>query len=104
MSEKKMMLGNEAIARGVFEAGVKVSSAYPGTPSTEISEYRIIWEFDSHLWGSPQRRVLTSCGTFTIRSWPKVSFAASRTSKATVATARRQLGHLVATLSSCFEK
>ena len=39
MSEKKMMLGNEAIARGVFEAGVKVSSAYPGTPSTEISEY-----------------------------------------------------------------
>ena len=39
MSEKKMMLGNEAIARGAFEAGVKVSSAYPGTPSTEISEY-----------------------------------------------------------------
>ena len=33
------MLGNEAIARGAFEAGVKVSSAYPGTPSTEISEY-----------------------------------------------------------------
>lgn len=38
MSEKKVMLGNEAIARGAFEAGVKVSSAYPGTPSTEISE------------------------------------------------------------------
>ena len=38
MSEKKMMLGNAAIARGVWEAGVKVSSAYPGTPSTEISE------------------------------------------------------------------
>ena len=33
------MLGNEAIARGAFEAGVKLSSAYPGTPSTEISEY-----------------------------------------------------------------
>ena len=33
------MLGNEAIARGAYEAGVKVSSAYPGTPSTEISEY-----------------------------------------------------------------
>ena len=32
------MLGNEAIARGAYEAGVKVSSAYPGTPSTEISE------------------------------------------------------------------
>lgn len=38
MSEKIIMLGNEAIARGAFEAGVKVSSAYPGTPSTEISE------------------------------------------------------------------
>ncbi len=33
------MLGNEAIARGAYEAGVKVSAAYPGTPSTEISEY-----------------------------------------------------------------
>ena len=39
MNEKIIMLGNEAIARGVYEAGVKVSSAYPGTPSTEISEY-----------------------------------------------------------------
>ena len=36
--EKIIMLGNEAIARGAYEAGVKVSSAYPGTPSTEISE------------------------------------------------------------------
>ena len=32
------MLGNAAIARGAYEAGVKVSAAYPGTPSTEISE------------------------------------------------------------------
>ena len=38
MSEIKIMLGNEAIARGAYEAGVKVSAAYPGTPSTEISE------------------------------------------------------------------
>lgn len=36
---KKLMLGNEAIARGAFEAGVRVVSAYPGTPSTEVSEY-----------------------------------------------------------------
>lgn len=35
---KKLMLGNEAIARGAYEAGVTVSSAYPGTPSTEINE------------------------------------------------------------------
>ena len=32
------MMGNEAIARGAWEAGVKVASAYPGTPSTEILE------------------------------------------------------------------
>ena len=36
---KKIMLGNEAVARGMYEAGGKVMSAYPGTPSTEISEY-----------------------------------------------------------------
>ena len=38
MSNKKIMLGNEAIARGAYEAGVKVTSAYTGTPSTEVSE------------------------------------------------------------------
>lgn len=36
---KQLMLGNEAIARGVYEAGARVASAYPGTPSTEITEY-----------------------------------------------------------------
>ena len=35
---KKIMSGNEAIARGAFEAGCTVASAYPGTPSTEILE------------------------------------------------------------------
>ncbi len=36
---KKLLLGNEAVARGLYEAGVKVVSSYPGTPSTEITEY-----------------------------------------------------------------
>jgi indolepyruvate ferredoxin oxidoreductase alpha subunit len=35
---KKLLLGNEAVALGAYEAGVKVASAYPGTPSTEITE------------------------------------------------------------------
>lgn len=35
---KKLMLGNEAFARGLFEAGCKLVSSYPGTPSTEITE------------------------------------------------------------------
>ena len=34
----KMLSGNEAVARGAWEAGVAVASAYPGTPSTEILE------------------------------------------------------------------
>ncbi|HEY5501481.1 MAG TPA: thiamine pyrophosphate-dependent enzyme [Candidatus Humimicrobiaceae bacterium] len=36
--EKAILTGNEAIARGAYEAGVKVAAAYPGTPSTEILE------------------------------------------------------------------
>ena len=36
---KKIMLGNEAVARGLYEAGCRLVSSYPGTPSTEISEY-----------------------------------------------------------------
>lgn len=35
---KKLMLGNEAVARGAYEAGITVATAYPGTPSTEITE------------------------------------------------------------------
>ncbi len=36
---KTLMLGNEALARGLWEAGCSFISSYPGTPSTEISEY-----------------------------------------------------------------
>ena len=35
---KKLLLGNEAVARGLYEAGCGVVSSYPGTPSTEITE------------------------------------------------------------------
>ena len=37
-AETRLMLGNEAVARGAWEAGVRVVSSYPGTPSTEITE------------------------------------------------------------------
>ncbi len=37
--DKQLMLGNEAIARGAWEAGCRVVSSYPGTPSTEVTEY-----------------------------------------------------------------
>ncbi len=58
MSEKKIMLGNEAIARGAYEAGVKVSSAYPGTPSTEISENVVKYPEIYAEW-SPNEKVAT---------------------------------------------
>lgn len=36
---KKLLLGNEAVARGLYEYGCRVVSSYPGTPSTEITEF-----------------------------------------------------------------
>ncbi|MBR3771531.1 MAG: indolepyruvate ferredoxin oxidoreductase subunit alpha [Clostridium sp.] len=56
MAEKKIMLGNEAIARGAYEAGVKVSAAYPGTPSTEISENIVNYKEIYCEW-SPNEKV-----------------------------------------------
>lgn len=52
------MLGNEAIARGAYEAGVKVSAAYPGTPSTEISENIALYDEIYAEW-SPNEKVAT---------------------------------------------
>ena len=36
LAAMRLLLGNEAVARGAWEAGVRVAAAYPGTPSTEI--------------------------------------------------------------------
>ncbi len=58
-SKKVIMLGNEAIARGAYEAGVKVSAAYPGTPSTEISEYLVQYKDDLYCEWSPNEKVAT---------------------------------------------
>ncbi|MDY4205929.1 MAG: indolepyruvate ferredoxin oxidoreductase subunit alpha [Lachnospiraceae bacterium] len=61
MSETKkvIMLGNEAIARGAYEAGVKVSAAYPGTPSTEISECLVQYKDELYCEWSPNEKVAT---------------------------------------------
>lgn len=55
--KKVIMLGNEAIARGAYEAGVKVSAAYPGTPSTEISEQIVKYKDDIYAEWSPNEKV-----------------------------------------------
>lgn len=56
MSEKIIMLGNEAFARGAYEAGCKLSAAYPGTPSTEISENIVKYDEIYSEW-SPNEKV-----------------------------------------------
>ncbi len=56
MSRQTIMLGNEAIARGAYEAGVKVTSAYPGTPSTEVSENVVKYEEIYAEW-APNEKV-----------------------------------------------
>ncbi len=53
---KKLMLGNEAVARGAYEAGCTVAAAYPGTPSTEITEYIAKYDEIYSEW-SPNEKV-----------------------------------------------
>ncbi len=52
---KSLMLGNEAVARGLFEAGVKVVSSYPGTPSTEITECVAKYKEIDAEWASNEK-------------------------------------------------
>ena len=56
--EKKIMLGNEAFARGAYEAGVKVVSSYPGTPSTEVTENLAKYD-EIHVEWAPNEKVGT---------------------------------------------
>ncbi len=53
---KKLLLGNAAVARGAYEAGVKVVSSYPGTPSTEITESMVEYE-DVYVEWAPNEKV-----------------------------------------------
>ena len=57
--EKHLMSGNEAIARGAYEAGVKVCSAYPGTPSTEIFENLPQYKDALYCEWAPNEKVAT---------------------------------------------
>lgn len=59
---KKLMLGNEAVARGLYEAGVRVISSYPGTPSTEITEYAAKYD-DMYCEWAPNEKVATEVAT-----------------------------------------
>ena len=55
----ELLSGNEAIARGAFEAGITFASAYPGTPSTEILESIARYEEHIHAqWGTNEKTAL----------------------------------------------
>ncbi|HIS70181.1 MAG TPA: indolepyruvate ferredoxin oxidoreductase subunit alpha [Candidatus Gallacutalibacter stercoravium] len=53
---KQLLLGNEAVARGLYEAGVSFVSSYPGTPSTEITEAAVKYDEITCEW-APNEKV-----------------------------------------------
>ena len=53
---KKLLIGNEAVARGLYEGGVHIVSSYPGTPSTEITEFLSKYD-DIHTEWAPNEKV-----------------------------------------------
>ncbi|WP_027398709.1 indolepyruvate ferredoxin oxidoreductase subunit alpha [Anaerovorax odorimutans] len=54
---KQLMTGNEAVARGAYEAGLTFASAYPGTPSTEILENMVKYKDDLYCEWAPNEKV-----------------------------------------------
>ncbi|MFH1686075.1 MAG: indolepyruvate ferredoxin oxidoreductase subunit alpha [bacterium] len=59
---KELMSGNEAVARGAWEAGCKMAVAYPGTPSTEILENLAAKYRDIYSQWSPNEKVAYEVG------------------------------------------
>ena len=57
---KKLMLGNAAVARGLYEAGCRFVSAYPGTPSTEITEQAVNYEEIYAEWAPNEKVAMES--------------------------------------------
>ncbi len=54
---QELMSGNEAIARGAWEAGVVMAAGYPGTPSTEILENAVQYQEDMYCEWAPNEKV-----------------------------------------------
>ena len=58
MVVRKLMTGNEAVAYGAYEAGVRYASAYPGTPSTEILENIALYDGIKAEWAANEKVAL----------------------------------------------
>ncbi|MBN1293014.1 MAG: indolepyruvate ferredoxin oxidoreductase subunit alpha [Candidatus Latescibacteria bacterium] len=63
---RKLMTGDEAVARGAWEAGVKVAAAYPGTPSTEILENIALYDEIYAEWSPNEKVALEVAGNAAI--------------------------------------
>ncbi|MGN0635693.1 MAG: indolepyruvate ferredoxin oxidoreductase subunit alpha [Acutalibacteraceae bacterium] len=60
---RKLLLGNEAVARGLYEGGCRVASSYPGTPSTEVTEFAATYEEIYSEWAPNEKVAMeTACG------------------------------------------
>ena len=60
---KELFLGNEAVARGLYEASCTVGSSYPGTPSTEVTEYAATYAEINCEWAPNEKVALeVACG------------------------------------------
>ena len=59
-TEKQLMLGNKAVARGLYEAGVCFISSYPGTPSTEITEEAVKYDEIYCEWAPNEKVAMES--------------------------------------------
>ena len=57
----KLLTGNEAVARGAWEAGITYACAYPGTPSTEILENISVFKADILAEWAPNEKVALEC-------------------------------------------
>lgn len=55
MGDKKLLLGNAAVARGLYEAGCSYVSSYPGTPSTEITEFAATYDEIYAEWATNEK-------------------------------------------------
>ena len=55
-TNKQLLLGNKAVARGLYEAGVCFISSYPGTPSTEVTEEAVKYD-DIYCEWAPNEKV-----------------------------------------------
>lgn len=59
---KELLLGNEAVARGLYEAGCRVVSSYPGTPSTEITERAAEYDAMTVEWAPNEKVAMEVAG------------------------------------------